>query len=115
MLTQYHQGQVTVPRLVAQLQAIGVTISKRQVVRLLIAGQGEFLAEARDVLRAGLETAMAPLSEKTVHVLAGSLDHSDTPKPHHSELSRRMTVSVYASETPTRDTISVSLGWEFAT
>ena len=57
MLAQYHQGQVTVPRLVAQLQAIGVNVSKRQVMRLLIAGQDEFLAEARDVLRAGLETA----------------------------------------------------------
>ena len=57
VLMQYHQGQVTVPRLVAQLQAIGVSISKRQLVRLLIAGQDEFLAEARDVLRAGLQTA----------------------------------------------------------
>jgi hypothetical protein len=46
-----------VPRLVAQLQAIGVTISKRQLMRLLIDGQDDFLAEARDVLRAGLETA----------------------------------------------------------
>jgi hypothetical protein len=57
VLMQYQQGQVTVPRLVAQLQAIGVSISKRQLVRLLIAGQDEFLAEARDVLRAGLQTA----------------------------------------------------------
>jgi len=57
VLMQYHQGQVTVPRLVAQLQAIGVSISKRQLVRLLIAGQDEFLAESRDVLRAGLQTA----------------------------------------------------------
>jgi Transposase IS66 family len=57
VLAQYHQGQVTVPRLVAQLQAIGVNISKRQLMRLLIVGQDEFLAEARDVLRAGLETA----------------------------------------------------------
>src|SRR3954465_12231337 len=38
VLAQYHQGQVTVPRLVAQLRAIGVLISKRQVVRLLNAG-----------------------------------------------------------------------------
>jgi hypothetical protein len=52
-----HQGQVTVPRLVAQLRGIGVSISKRQVMLLLIAGQDGFLAEARDVLRAGLETA----------------------------------------------------------
>ena len=57
ILMQYHQGQVTVPRLVAQLQAIGVSISKRQVIRLLISGQGAFHTEARDVLRAGLETA----------------------------------------------------------
>jgi Transposase IS66 family len=57
VLSQYHQGQVTMPRLLAQLQAIGVSISKRQLGRLLIGGQDEFLAEARDVLRAGLETA----------------------------------------------------------
>src|SRR5689334_13486069 len=53
VLAQYHQGQVTVPRLVAQLRAIGILISKRQVVRLLNAGQDAFLAEAREVLRAG--------------------------------------------------------------
>ncbi len=57
VLAQYHQGQVTVPRLLALLQAMGVVISKRQLLRLLIDGQDEFLAEARDVLRAGLETA----------------------------------------------------------
>jgi Transposase IS66 family len=57
LLFQYHQGQVTVPRLVVQLRAIGVAISKRQVVRLLNEGQGAFLDEARDVLRAGLSTA----------------------------------------------------------
>ena len=57
VLAQYHQGQVTVPRLVAQLRAIGILISKRQVVRLLNAGQDAFLDEAREVLRAGLSTA----------------------------------------------------------
>ena len=57
VLFQYHQGQVTVPRLVAQLRAIGLMISKRQVVRLLTEGQDTFLDEARDVLRAGLATA----------------------------------------------------------
>ena len=57
VLAQHHQGQVTVPRLVAQLRGIGVSISKRQVMRLLIAGQDSFLTEARDVLRVGLETA----------------------------------------------------------
>src|SRR5665213_2680248 len=57
VLAQYHQGQVTVPRLVAMLDALGIEVSKRQVVRLLIGRQGQFLDEARDVLRAGLEGA----------------------------------------------------------
>jgi len=57
VLAQHHQGQVTVARLVAQLRAIGIDISHRQVMRLLIAGQDGFITEARDVLRAGLETA----------------------------------------------------------
>jgi Transposase IS66 family len=57
VLMQYHQGQVTVERLVTLLQAIGVSISKRQVVRLLIDQQDGFLTETREVLRAGLETA----------------------------------------------------------
>jgi hypothetical protein len=57
VLSQYHQGQVTVARLLAQLRAIGVDVSKRQVMRLLIADQGAFIAEARDVLRAGLTNA----------------------------------------------------------
>ena len=57
VLAQHHQGQVTVPRLVVQLRGIGVSISKRQVMCLLIAGQDGFLTEARDVLRVGLETA----------------------------------------------------------
>src|SRR5688500_9804242 len=39
VLAQYHQGQVTVPRLMAQLRAIGLAISPRQVMRLLIHGE----------------------------------------------------------------------------
>jgi hypothetical protein len=57
VLGQCHQGQVTVPRLVEQLRDFGLAISKRQVVRLLTTRQEPFLAEARDVLRAGLESA----------------------------------------------------------
>src|SRR3954466_11882115 len=57
VLMQYHQGQVTVERLVARLQAIGISICKRQVMRLLIAGQDDFLVETQEVLRAGLQTA----------------------------------------------------------
>ena len=57
VLAQYHQGQATVPRLVAQLRAVGIAISKRQVMRLLIGDQRRFLDESRDVLRAGLASA----------------------------------------------------------
>jgi hypothetical protein len=57
VLAQYHQGQVTVPRLLALLQGFGILISKRQIVRLLTAGKEAFLDEARDVLRAGLKGA----------------------------------------------------------
>jgi Transposase IS66 family len=57
VLAQYHQGQVTVPRLVTLLRGVGILISKRQIVRLLIAGKESFLEEARGVLRAGLANA----------------------------------------------------------
>jgi hypothetical protein len=57
VLMQHHQGQVTVERLVTLLAGIGVSISKRQVMRLLIDEQDGFLTETRDVLRTGLETA----------------------------------------------------------
>ncbi len=57
VLMQYHQGQVTVERLVTLLQAVGVSISKRQVMRLLIDRQDDFLCETTEILRAGLSTA----------------------------------------------------------
>ena len=57
VLMQYHQGQSTLPRLVALLRSMGVSISKRQVQRLLTDRQDDFVAEAQDVLRAGLETS----------------------------------------------------------
>ena len=45
------------PRLTALLQSVGLSISKREVQRLLSEKHDGFLAEARDVLRAGLRTA----------------------------------------------------------
>ena len=42
LLAQYHQGQTTMPRLVALLAGLGVIVSKRQLVRLLIDGQDAF-------------------------------------------------------------------------
>jgi hypothetical protein len=57
VLMQYHQGQSTLPRLTALLHSVGVSISKREVQRLLTDKQQGFLDEARAVLRAGLETS----------------------------------------------------------
>jgi hypothetical protein len=57
VLMQYHQGQSTLPRLTALLQSVGLSISKREVERLLIEKHDDFLAENRDVLRAGLQTS----------------------------------------------------------
>jgi transposase IS66 family protein len=57
VLAQHHQGQVTTRRVAALLRDIGIDISDRQVMRLLIEGQDDFLDEARDVLRAGLTEA----------------------------------------------------------
>lgn len=57
VLMQYHQGQTTLPRLLAFLRSIGVSISKRQLQRLLTDKQDAFINEAQAVLRAGLETS----------------------------------------------------------
>src|ERR1700722_9444312 len=57
VLMQYHQGQTTLPRLTALLHSVGVSISKREVQRLLTEEQQGFLDEAREVLRAGLQTS----------------------------------------------------------
>jgi Transposase IS66 family len=57
ILIQYHQGQVTIPRLVTLLRDLGLNISKRQIVRLLNENHGAFLSEASEVLRAGLGSA----------------------------------------------------------
>ena len=57
VLMQYHQGQSTLPRLLALLRSVGVCISKRQLQRLLTDKQDGFVTEAQDVLRAGLETS----------------------------------------------------------
>src|SRR5271165_4840460 len=57
VLMQYHQGQSTMPRLLALLRSMGIAISKRQLVRLLNQNHEGFVGEAQDVLRAGLETS----------------------------------------------------------
>ena len=57
VLMQYHQCQSTLPRLLVLLRSMGVAISQRQLQRLLTAKHDGFIAEAQNVLRAGLATA----------------------------------------------------------
>lgn len=57
VLSQYHQGQVTVPRLFGLLRDLGIAISRRQTVRLLSAKQQAFLTGATGVPREGLAGA----------------------------------------------------------
>ena len=57
VLMQYHQGQTTLPRLAALLQSVGLSISEREIQRLLTEKLDGFLDETRDVLRTGLRTS----------------------------------------------------------
>lgn len=57
VLSLYHGGQMTIPRITRQLNDFGVDIEERQVRRLLSERTGRFLQEAKDVLLAGVATA----------------------------------------------------------
>src|SRR5689334_226273 len=71
VLLHYHQGQSTLPRLTALLRWLGVSISKRQVQRLLTDKQDAFVSAAQDVLRAGLETSPSVSADETAARHAG--------------------------------------------
>jgi hypothetical protein len=57
ILTLHFQGQMTCERILALLNGAGVVISKRQVVRLLVAKLETFRAEDEEVLTAGLSSS----------------------------------------------------------
>src|SRR3954470_1227586 len=57
ILMQHFQGQVTAERLLTQLRAMGVRISKGQIIALLNQNNTAFHNEKDAVLEAGLETA----------------------------------------------------------
>lgn len=57
VLMQHVQGQVTIERLLAQLAALGIRISKGQIIALLTRHQDSFHAEKDALLEAGLATA----------------------------------------------------------
>ena len=57
VLMQHFQGQVTAERLLTQLLALGLRISKGQIVALLNAGNEDFRTEKDAILEAGLASA----------------------------------------------------------
>jgi hypothetical protein len=57
VLMLHFQGQMTCERILALLNGAGVVISKRQVVRLLVAKLETFRAEDEEVLTAGLSSS----------------------------------------------------------
>ena len=57
ILTHYHMLQSTAPRLVNLLQMYGLSISKREVVRILTQKNEPFVNESSAVLRAALSTS----------------------------------------------------------
>src|SRR5580693_9769451 len=67
----HFQGQMTSERLTALLTGMGMSISKRQVVRLLSKGLEGLIAEDQAVLRAALETAPWITVDDTGHRHAG--------------------------------------------
>ena len=57
ILMQHFQGQVTVERLLVQLRAVGLRLSKGQLVTLLTTHKDTFHTEKDALLEAGLESA----------------------------------------------------------
>ncbi len=62
ILMLYHQGQTTVPRLVALLDSMGLDVSERKIVRILTEEVERFKAEAQAVLRAAFQKAASWIS-----------------------------------------------------
>jgi Transposase IS66 family len=57
VLTLYHEGGMSEPKILEVLQTVGLQISAGQLSDLLIKDQEVFHAECRDVVRAGIESS----------------------------------------------------------
>ena len=57
VLTLYHEGGMSEPKMLEVLQTVGLQISAGQLSDLLIKDQEVFHAECQDVMRAGLESS----------------------------------------------------------
>jgi hypothetical protein len=76
VLMQHFQGQVTVERLLVQLTALGLRISKGQIVTILTATKDVFHAEKDAILEAGLETAAWVTVDDTAARHAGNDEYT---------------------------------------
>src|SRR4029453_5416065 len=85
VLMQHFQGQVTVERLLGQLRALGLRISKGEILALLTAHQDAFHTEKEALLEAGLETAAWLTVDDTVAPHAGHDEY--TPHIGHDRFA----------------------------
>jgi hypothetical protein len=76
VLMQHVQGQVTVERLLVQLTALGLHISKGQIVAILTANKNAFHCEKDAILEAGLETAAWVTVDDTAARHAGNDEYT---------------------------------------
>jgi hypothetical protein len=76
VLMQHVQGQVTVGRLLGQLRALGLRISKGQIVALLTAHKDVFHVEKDAILEAGLEMAAWVTVDDTAARHAGNAEYT---------------------------------------
>src|SRR3954453_23174542 len=76
VLMQHVQGQVTVQRLRAQLNGLGVRISKGQIVTILTANKDVFHAEKAAILEAGLASAAWVTVDDTAARHAGANEYT---------------------------------------
>jgi hypothetical protein len=76
VLMQHFQGQVTVERLLGQLKALGLRISKGEILALLTAHQNAFHTETEAILEAGLASAAWITVDDTVARHAGHEEYT---------------------------------------
>jgi hypothetical protein len=97
VLMQHFQGQVTVERLLGQLKALGLRISKGEILALLTAHQDAFHTETEAILEAGLASAAWITVDDTVARHAGHEEYTThigndrfawfAPRPSKSRLN----------------------------
>ena len=65
VISQYYEGQSTMPRIHKLLSSIGIDISAGQINNILTEGKEDFCHESQEVLKAGLQTACYVTTDDT--------------------------------------------------